>query len=128
MSNLPDIRTSNVRAHLDNEEIILETIQQISKDFGMFGIDLNFRGDIDHAYMELHRQLVVQVRDLLTNQSELLMSILYQVDISHHDLTRTQIFFPDYDQVEIIAHEIIFRDLKKVLFRRYFRSCENRPE
>jgi hypothetical protein len=122
MSNLPDIRTSNVRTHLDNEEIILETIQQISKDFGMFGIDLNFRGDIDHAYMELHRQLVVQVQDLLTNQSELLMSILYQVDISHHDLTRTQIFFPDYDQVEVIAHEIIFRDLKKVLFRRYFKS------
>ncbi len=122
MTNLPDIRTSNVRMHLDNEEIILETIQQISKDFGMFGIDLNFRGDIDQAYMELHRQLVVQVEDLLTNQSELLMSILYQVDISHHDLMRTQIFFPDYNQVEVIAHEIIFRDLKKVLFRRYFRN------
>lgn len=122
MSNLPEISTGNVRTHLDNEEIILETIQQISKDFGMFGIDLNFRGDIDHAYMELHRQLVVQVQELLTNQSELLMSILYQVDISHHDLTRTQIFFPDYNQVEIIAHEIIFRDLKKVLFRRYFKS------
>lgn len=122
MSNLPDIRTSNVRMHLDNEEIILETIQQISKDFGMFGVDLNFRGNIDHAYVELHRQLVVQIENLLTNQSELLMSILYQVDISHHDLTRTQIFFPEYNQVEIIAHEIIFRDLKKVLFRRYFRN------
>ena len=122
MSNLPDIRTSNVRMYLDNEEIILETIQQISKDFGMFGVDLNFCGSIDNAYQELHLQLVIQVQDLLTNQSELLMSILYQVDISHHDLTRTQIFFPDYNQVEIIAHEIIFRDLKKVLYRRYFRS------
>lgn len=122
MTNLPDIRTSNVRMHLDNEEIILETIQQISKDFGMFGVDLNFCGNIDHAYGELHRQLVIQVENLLTNQSELLMSILYQVDISHHDLTRTQIFFPEYSQVEIIAHEIIFRDLKKVLFRRYFRN------
>jgi hypothetical protein len=122
MSDLPDIRTSNVRMYLDSEEIILETIQQISKDFGMFGIDLNFQGSIEHAYQELHRQLVVHVQNLLTNQSELLMSILYQVDISHHDLTRTQIFFPDYNQVEIIAHEIIFRDLKKVLYRRYFKN------
>jgi hypothetical protein len=122
MNNLPDIRTSNIRMYLDNEEIILDTIQQISKDFGMFGVDLNFHGSIEHAYQELHRQLVVQVENLLTNQSELLMSILYQVDITHRDLTRTQNFFPEYNQVEIIAHEIIFRDLKKVLYRRYFKS------
>ncbi len=28
--------------YLDNEEIILDTIQQISKDFGMFGSILTF--------------------------------------------------------------------------------------
>lgn len=122
MSNLPDIRTGNVHLYLDKEEIILETIQQILKDFGMFGVDIRYNGSIDNAYQELHGQLVSQVDDMLANRSELLMSILYQVDISHHDLTRTQGLFPEYNQVEIIAHEIIFRDLKKVLFRRYFSS------
>lgn len=121
MNNLPEIRTTNLQSYLDKEEIILETIQQILKDFGMFGVDIRFSGSIEQAYQDLHRQLVVQVENLLTNQAELLMSILYQVDISHHDLTRTQTFFPEYSQVEVIAHEIIFRDLKKVLYRRYFR-------
>ncbi|MGD9555877.1 MAG: hypothetical protein AB7V25_02550 [Mangrovibacterium sp.] len=122
MENLPDIKTGNVRLYLDNEEIVIETIQQISKDFGMFGIDLNFRGSIEQAYAELHGQLTAHVQSLLTSQSELLMSILYQVDISQRDLNRTRIFFPDYSEVEVIAHEIIFRDLRKVLFRRYFKS------
>jgi hypothetical protein len=122
MGNLPDIRTGNVRMFLDRDEIILETIQQISKDFGMFGVDLNFKGNIDDAYPELHRQLVVHVNRLLAGEAELLMSIMYQIDISQHDLNRTQRFFPEYDQVEVIAHEIIFRDLKKVLFRHYFRT------
>ena len=119
--NLPEIQTTNIQSYLDKEEIILETIQQIMKDFGMFGVDIQFSGSPDQAYPVLHRQLVGQVRELLAGNSDLLMSILYQVDISDRDMARTEAFFPDYNKVELIAHEIIFRDLKKVLFRRYFK-------
>lgn len=118
--DLPNITHTNVDVFLNREDIILDTIAQIMKDFGMFGVEIHFSGHIDDAYHELHQQLVEQIDSLLIHNSDLLMSILYQVDISDRDIARTQADFPRYNQVEVIAHQIIFRDLKKVLFRRYF--------
>jgi len=118
--DLPNIKSTNVDVFLNREDIILDTISQIMKDFGLFGVEIHFSGHVDDAYYELHQQLVEQIDTLLINKSDLLMSILYQVDISDHDIARTQDDFPRYNQVEVIAHQIIFRDLKKVLFRRYF--------
>lgn len=123
--NLPDIQNTNVRKYLDRAEIVMETAAQIMKDFGMFGVEITFSGDIDHAYEELHRQLVDQVGNLLNNNAELLMSVLYQVDISDREIARATIELPDYDHVEIVAHQIIFRDLKKVLFRRYYKGISS---
>jgi hypothetical protein len=119
--NLPNIKHTDIPSYLNREDIILETAAQIMKDFGMFGVEINFSGNIDEAYPELHSQLVEQVGALLINNSDLLMSILYQVDISDRDISRTAADFPHYNQLEVVAHQIIFRDLKKVLFRRYFK-------
>lgn len=122
--NLPNIQSNNIESFLNREDIILETIAQIMKDFGLFGVEIHFSGNTDQAYHELHQQLVGQINNLLINKSELLMSILYQVDISDRDISRTQADLPHYNQVEVIAHQIIFRDLKKVLFRRHFKTME----
>ena len=119
---LPDLRNNNIQSHLNKTEIIIETAQQIMKDFGMFGIEITFSGNTEQAYEELHRQLSQQTERLLANNSELLMSILYQVDISEREIERTAQELPHYNQIEIIAHQIIFRDLKKVLFRRYYKN------
>ncbi len=88
----------------------------------MFGVEIEYSGSIDDAYEKLHRQLIAQIDSLMNSNADLLMSILYQVDISQRDIDRTQLDFPHYNHVEIIAHQIIFRDLKKVLYRRYFSS------
>ncbi|WP_372774500.1 hypothetical protein [Mangrovibacterium sp.] len=122
MENLPNIQQNNVRSYLNREDIILETIAQIMKDFGLFGVEIQYSGSIDDAYEKLLVQLVSQIDELMHTNSDLLMSILYQVDISQRDIDRTQADFPQYNQVEVVAHQIIFRDLKKVLFRRYFSS------
>lgn len=118
---LPDIRHTNIQSYLNREDLILETAAQIMKDFGMFGVEIHFSGDVDDAYRELHQQLVTQVETLLINNSGILRSILYQVDITDRDIAHTQADFPHYNQVEVIAHQIIFRDLKKVLYRHYFK-------
>ncbi|WP_163715333.1 hypothetical protein [Mangrovibacterium lignilyticum] len=120
MENLPNIQQDNLRSYLNREDIILDTIAQIMKDFGLFGVEIEYSGSIDDAYEKLHRQLVSQIDHLMNANSDLLMSILYQVDISQRDIDRTEADFPHYNQVEVIAHQIIFRDLKKVLYRRYF--------
>ena len=123
--NLPDLHNNNIQSYLDKAEIILETAQQIMKDFGMFGVEITFSGNTEQAYYELHEQLTFQVEKLLANNAELLKSVLYKVDISDREIAKAANELPHYNHIEIIAHQIIFRDLKKVLFRRYYKTIQD---
>lgn len=125
---LPQISNHNVSSHLNQVEIIKETAAQIMKDFGMFGVEITFSGDVDNAYNELHEQLIGQVLVLMEQNYELLMSVLYQVDITEREIAQAERELPHYNPVEILAHQIIARDLKKVLLRRYFKAQSSSSE
>lgn len=120
--NLPQVTNKNVSGFLNQAEIVQETAEQIMKDFGMFGVEITFSGDTNNAYNELHLQLIDQISLLLERNYDLLLSVLYQVDITDREIARATSELPHYNQVEIIAHQVIVRDLKKVLLRRYFKS------
>jgi hypothetical protein len=119
---LPQIRNNNVKGFLDRAEIVNETAEQIMKDFGMFGVEITFSGDVLNAYEELHLQLVEQISVLIQNSYDKLLSVLYQVDITEREIAQAEHDLPHYNHVEIIAHQVIARELKKVLWRRYFKS------
>lgn len=118
----PKITNNNISNFLDQAEIVKETAEQIMKDFGMFGVEINFSGDTSQAYNELHQQLINQITLLLERNYDLLLSVLYQVDITEREIARAEQDLPHYNNVEIIAHQVIVRDLKKVLLRRYFKA------
>lgn len=120
--NLPQVSNSNVSGLLNEADIVRETAEQIMKDFGMFGVEITFSGDTGNAYFELHRQLIDQISLLLERNYDLLLSVLYQVDITEKEIDRATRELPHYNHVEIIAHQVIVRDLKKVLLRRYFKN------
>lgn len=119
---MPQVSNSNVFGFLDKAEIVQQTAEQIMKDFGMFGVEITFSGDITQAYNELHGQLISQISLLLERNYDLLLSVLYQVDITEREIARATRELPHYNPVEIIAHQVIVRDLKKVLLRKYFKS------
>ena len=120
--DLPQVSNSNVSGLLNQAEIVQETAEQIMKDFGMFGVEITFSGDTNNAYNELHQQLINQISLLLERNYELLLSVLYQVDITDREIAKATRELPHYNQVEIIAHQVIVRDLKKVLLRRHFKN------
>ena len=119
---LPQVNNNNVSGFFSEEEIVKETAEQIMKDFGMFGVEITFSGDTSQAYYELHKQLIDQISILIDRNYELLLSVLYQVDITEKEIATATRDLPHYNQIEIIAHQVIVRDLKKVLLRRYFRN------
>lgn len=127
---LPRVNNQNVEALLNREEIVRQTAEQIMKDFGMFGVEITFSGNIDKAYQELHQQLIDQISLLIERNYDLLLSVLYQVDITDREIARAEAELPHYSHIEIIAHQVIARDLKKVLLRRYFKmkDTENRTD
>ena len=119
---LPEIKNDNIEQYLNKKDIIKQTVEQIKKDFGMFGIKIKFSGKIDQAYIELHHQLTEQVTTLFGNDYGRLLSVLYQVDISEKEILKTHSELVHYSYPEVIAHQIIVRDLKKVLTRQYFKA------
>jgi hypothetical protein len=120
--NLPDLQNTNLEGFLNKADIIQETAEQIMKDFGMFGIEITFSGNIENAYQELHEQLVNQILVHLESDYGRLMSVLYQVDITEQEIEKATRELPEYNQLEVLAHQVIFRDLKKVLFRRFYKA------
>ena len=119
--DFPRVSNQNVESLLNREEIVRQTAEQIMKDFGMFGVEITFSGNIDQAYQELHQQLVEQISILIERNYDLLLSVLYQVDITDREMAKAQAELPHYTHIEVIAHQVIARDLKKVLLRRYFK-------
>ena len=120
--NLPDLQNNNISSFLAKEDIVRETAEQIIKDFSMFGIEITFSGNTENAYQELHEQLINQISLSLERDYSRLMAALYQVDITEREIAKAEIELPQYNQLEVLAHQIIFRDLKKVLFRRYYKA------
>ena len=120
--DLPQVNNKNVSGFLNKEDVVRETAKQIMKDFGMFSVEITFSGDTGNAYRELHLQLVNQITLLLEHNYDLLLSVLYQIDITEKEIAKAERELPEYNQIEIIAHQIIVRDLKKVLLRQYFKS------
>lgn len=119
---LPQIRNDNVSQFLNRDDIVRDTASQIMKDFGMFGVEITFSGDVNNAYDELHGQLAEQITGLIQTNYDKLLSVLYQVDITDREISRAEQELPHYSHIEIIAHQVIVRDLKKVLLRRYFKT------
>ena len=135
--NLPEITHQNIAQLLNKENIINETIAQIQKDFGMYNINIQFDGNIETAYEQLMASLAVEITQLLSHDKSKLQSILYRIDLSekvikkalqHTLANNNQTLISNSNtnnfknQQKIISHEIIVRELKKVLTRNYFKN------
>jgi len=120
--DLVNLQNNNIEFFLNKEDIIQETAQQIMKDFGMFGIEITFSGNVENAYHELHEQLINQISVYLDKDYGRLMAVLYQVDITEFEIAKAARELPHYNDLEVLAHQVIFRDLKKVLYRRYYKA------
>lgn len=116
------ISRSELERSKREEKFVLLTAQQIKKDFAMFGMQVDFSGNVNFAYQELFEQLNVHVESLLSNNYEKLKALLYQIDLSEKELSKTDSEIQFSSISELITHKILERELKKVLIREYFKE------
>lgn len=102
-----------------NEQIIKETALQIIKDFGTFGIDIDFPDDLKFAYNQLFDQLKKLILHLLKTQPEKLAALLYQIDIDEKKMKQFDLKL--LQEHEWISEMILEREFHKVLTRHYFK-------
>ncbi|OFX26861.1 MAG: hypothetical protein A2041_14260 [Bacteroidetes bacterium GWA2_31_9b] len=118
------ISKSQLERSKREEKFVLLTAQQVKKDFAMFGMQVDFSGNVNFAYQELFDQLKIYIDDLLNTNCEKLKSLLYQIDLSEKEIANSdsEIHFSSIS--ELITHKILERELKKVLIRTYFKEKE----
>ncbi len=104
----------------------LEILQQIPdqpiKDFGMFGLEIKFSGNNNNAYEELFNQAEPHTDQMLTNNRQKSMSILYRIDLSETQIQKAtrENLSPPFSQP--ITDPILKRELQKVAIRNYYKT------
>ncbi|MBL7764582.1 MAG: hypothetical protein JNJ58_00680 [Chitinophagaceae bacterium] len=126
--NLPQVHSSNIRSWLNKEDVVQETAEQIMKDFHQFGIVIHFSGKIESAYEELHGQLSPIIRSLLQTDHQQLYRLFYRIDIDEKQKSTEDVFPASFDDADRLAHQVMVRELKKVLTRHYLRDNKNNAE
>ncbi len=104
------------------DDLILETANQIIKDFGEFNLTINFSGETGQFYNELSKQMVVHVEELLQNNHSRFLGLLYRIDINKKEIELYEKEMKGYPYQVIITELIIHREIKKILTREYFRN------
>lgn len=110
----------DIQAYLDTDELVVETVRQIMKDFDTFGLEITFSGNVQMAYSEIHGQLAHHLDHLMDVSYSRLVSLLYRIDLSEQDIKLGVLHLPNYNFSQAMAHLIIERELKKVLSRKFF--------
>lgn len=117
---MPALADSDLQKYHNNEEVLKLTALQVIKDFGMFGMDIDFPENVKYAYHELYEQLEPQLQRLLNTNNKTILSLLYQIDIPEIQIRRKASSMPEKPLSEVIAEMVLARELKKVLTRMYF--------
>lgn len=122
-----NISNKELQKSRDDERIVRETAMQVIKDFGLFGMEVNFPSDIHWAYEQLFEQLHNYVSTMLNENNKKLLSLLYQIDVSEQKILSESKNQADKDLSEIVTELILDRELKKVITRNYFKNKPRDP-
>jgi hypothetical protein len=116
------LESFDIEIYKTKTEVIRQTVEQVKKDFTMFGMDIDFTGNTELAYGEMFIQLASHVSHLLEIDPHRLSALLYQVDLGENKIMESTALHPDWALAEVITELIIHRELKKVLIRNYYKN------
>lgn len=116
---------NNIEKFINDKNIVSQTAHQIIKDFGLFGLQITFTGNIPDAYNELHSQLTAHLDSLTLNTDERLFALLYHIDVDERFFKSETTFVVESESVNsYLADLIIKRELTKVVLRIHFSNPE----
>ena len=57
-----------------------------------------------------------------------LLALLYQIDLNDETISKAEDENPDFTRHELIAELIVFRELRKVVYRNYYKQQKGKDE
>lgn len=119
---LPVFSKNELEQATQKSELIRAAANQIIKDFAEFGLAVEFSGQTASFYEELSAQLEVHVQELIREHYSGFMGLLYRIDIGPKEIAQYEEDMKGFPYARIITELIIHREIKKVLFRAYFKD------
>ncbi len=115
---------SQLEQYTKSLDLLLLTVEQIKKDFNLFGLEVSFSGNQETAYEELTAQIKPYIESLLTNQYQRLLSLLYRIDLPEKTVAKI-ILNPGDDMSLDLTDLILKRELQKVVIREHYKQQQN---
>lgn len=112
MKNIP-IDSEEVLDQSVANNLYINLLTQLNKDFQQVGIEVNFDG---LGPQELVFRLEDALEDILKNSPSLFSTLLYRIDIPE----KTMLSVPNRNLKETMAYLILKREWQKVYFRNYY--------
>ena len=106
----------------NSSHLIALTIQQIVKDFGMYGYTIKYTGAPEEAYETIVKQIRSIIEERLKEGYGKLKEILYRIDVSEKSIHDTISNHPDIPAPKLISKLIIEREFRKVCTRTNYGS------
>ena len=120
MNELTPLSGENINRHRNDREIVRKTSLQIIRDFDRFGIEIKFPENLHMAYDDLFGQILPVIRNLLTDNTTTLYSLLYTIDLNEKTIREGIADMKNLEVHEVISHLLLDRELRKVLTRDFF--------
>jgi hypothetical protein len=118
---LPVFTKDELQKATQKEDLILAAANQVIKDFAEFGLEVHFSGNSASFYEELSAQLEVHVQHLISENYSGFMGLLYRIDIGSKEIAQYEEDMKGFPYARIITELIIHREIKKVLYRAYYK-------
>ena len=111
---------TDIAQYLNRLDIFTETAKQISKDFGMQGMEIKFSKNSGDIYRELFLQVLPLIEKLQKENFQNFYSLMYRIDISETQIKKAVEQSKDKSFSEVVTDLIIKRELLKVVYRKQY--------
>jgi hypothetical protein len=112
---LPDKRQQDLFDKLKNEKMYYQLINQLNKDFALSNIQVQF--STTQKSSQLIKDLSLAISNLLKNNYDSYLALIYRVDISENKLRNLQT-----NNFETLVQQITFLILERELLKVWLKS------
>lgn len=119
---LPALTKDDIVKASRKDALIVETAQQVIKDFAEFGMEVTFSGVPGKFYDDLYGQMRHHIQQLIEESTSRFQALLYRIDVSQREIDLYHRQMPAANYLDVLTELIIHREIKKVMVRDFFRS------
>jgi hypothetical protein len=118
--NIPTLST--VHQYFTDKNLLEQVVEQLKKDFNWYNIAITFTGKYTTPYQELFEQIYPHIDNMMVEEYEKLLNIMYRIDLDEHKITAYLKQNPMADTSEVITDLILKRELQKVVIRNLYKK------